>query len=829
MTKPFHTSTPRPARTSPLLLGAAFLILLSLAALACSRSLPGLSPTATPGVALDPFVPITATVPPATPTITPTPTPAPTPTPLPGVRIDDGDHAVFNGDWEAALRAYQEALDTSSDPEIQAAALVGLGRAYSKSGDPVGALEALRRLIETYPESPHCAEAFFYLAQTYEGLERYADAADAYLNYILLRPGVIDAYIYERRGDALFASNQFGLALADYQAVLQSPRLEANLAMEIKMARAYAMTGDSATALVMYDDIYQRSPNEYIKAQVDYLKGYTLASLGETENANQAYLDAVNNFPAAYDSYLALVELVNAGYPVDELQRGLVDYYARQYGVALEAFNRYLENAPQDPATAYYFKGMTLLYLDDPAWAIDMWDTVITGYPSSSVWDRAWEQKAYIQWAYLGQYKEAIETLTSFTARVPQHSRAAEFMFDAASAAERSADLATAQALWEQTAANYPQSSYAYRALFLAGVTAYRRGDPKSAQGIFLRTQAITENAEERSGALLWIGKTHQALGDSAAALNAWQQAAAQDPTGYYSERARDLTLGRSPFESPAAFDLGYDRAVEQQEAEAWLRTTFFIPAETDFSGPGELANSPAFQRGQELWRLGLYAEATNEFEALRLSVIGDPANCYRLAKYLAELGVYRPAILAARQVLDLANMNDAATLAAPMWFNRIRFGAYYQDIIIPTAQKYEFHPLFVWSLMRQESFFDREIRSSADARGLMQIIPPTGLEVANRMGWPPNYTQDDLYRPLVSIKMGLRYLYDQRNYLGGDLYTALAAYNGGPGNASIWKELGGGDPDLFLETIRLDEPRRYIKGIYEIYSIYRRLYERTP
>jgi len=57
----------------------------------------------------------------------------------------------------------------------------------------------------------------------------------------------------------------------------------------------------------------------------------------------------------------------------------------------------------------------------------------------------------------------------------------------------------------------------------------------------------------------------------------------------------------------------------------------------------------------------------------------------------------------------------------------------------------------------------------------------------------------------------------------------ALAAYNGGPGNAAIWKELAGDDPDLFLEVIRFEETRSYIKGIYEIFTIYRNLYDRTP
>jgi soluble lytic murein transglycosylase len=60
---------------------------------------------------------------------------------------------------------------------------------------------------------------------------------------------------------------------------------------------------------------------------------------------------------------------------------------------------------------------------------------------------------------------------------------------------------------------------------------------------------------------------------------------------------------------------------------------------------------------------------------------------------------------------------------------------------------------------------------------------------------------------------------------LGGNLYASLAAYNAGPGNAIVWNELAGGDPDLLLEIIRFQETRDYIRYIYEIYSTYRSIY----
>ena len=243
----------------------------------------------------------------------------------------------------------------------------------------------------------------------------------------------------------------------------------------------------------------------------------------------------------------------------------------------------------------------------------------------------------------------------------------------------------------------------------------------------------------------------------------------------------------------------------------------------------GSLAQEKAFLRGVELWRLGLYREARLEFETLRLSVAQDPVRSYQLARFLLQLGNYRSAILAARQVLELANMSDAETMGAPKFFNHLRFGTYYSDLVMPIAKEYGFHPLFLFSLLRQESLFESFVGSTAGARGLMQIMPATGADLANKLGWPPDYSDADLYRPLVSIRLGTEYLAKQREKFNGDFYAALAAYNAGPGNAEQWKAMAPDDPDLFLEMIRYVETRKYIRGIYEVFNIYRLLYDRTP
>jgi soluble lytic murein transglycosylase len=271
------------------------------------------------------------------------------------------------------------------------------------------------------------------------------------------------------------------------------------------------------------------------------------------------------------------------------------------------------------------------------------------------------------------------------------------------------------------------------------------------------------------------------------------------------------------------------DLPAEKSAAAAWMKMTFALPADLDLNGLGTLAVDTRLVRGETFWKLGLYNEAQAEYEDLRQSLESDPANLFRLVSYLHDVGLYRSVIMGSRQILTLAHMDDAGTRKAPAYFNHLRFGPYYKDLVLPGAQAEELDPLLVFSLMRQESLFEGFIQSDVGARGLMQIMPETGDGIAANMGWPAAYTSDDLYRPVVSVRMGIHYLAQQLDYLSGSLYAALAAYNGGPGNALSWYDLAGDDPDLFLEVVRIQQTRDYIMRIFEIYGFYRMLYDRTP
>ena len=792
-------------------------LILTLALTACSGVPIAIGPTPTPTATHTPEAP-------PTPTETATPLPVPPITPL--TRIQSGEQALFYGDYDTARAEFKSAYRDGDSPQVRAAALWGLARTEYADGRPGTALTHLQQIVTEFPDSAFIPYANFLLGKVNYELERFPEAAGNYSVYLEMRAGVLDAYVQELRGDALFDNGDFAQALEAYNASLAAPQIDDPLLLEIKVAQTRIETGDYATAISTYNAIFERTGNDYIKAQMDYLAGLAHQEVEQIEQANERFAHAVENYPLSYYSYLALVQLVSAEVPVSELDRGLVDYFAGQYDVALAALDRHIEAGFDTDGTARYYRALTQRELENYESAILGLSDFIANYPEHPRWADAWGEKAYTQWFYIGDYLNGAQTYLDFVDAAPTHPEVVDYLMTAARILERNNRLEEAALVWQRVADEYPDNAQTSLALFLAGIVQYRRGDYHMALPIFQRSLLLSTQKEEQARAYLWVGKTQGQLGDETAKQAAWQQAQAIDPTGYYSERARDLLTGHAPFEPPSMYSMDIDLDSERADAAAWIRVTFGLPADTNLEGLGPLAGDLRIVRGTEFWELGLYEEARAEFEDLREFVSASPENSFRLANYLLDLGLYRPAIFAARQVLTLAGLNEqAATLSAPPYFNHIRYGTYYADLIIPNAEEYGLDPLFLFSVVRQESLFEGFVRSNAGARGLMQIIPSTGASIAKSIGWPVAFDPEDLYRPYVSMRLGAKYMATNLKLLDGDLYAALAAYNAGPGNASIWKELAGDDQDLLLETIRFQETRDYIRYIYEIYTIYSNLY----
>jgi soluble lytic murein transglycosylase len=159
-----------------------------------------------------------------------------------------------------------------------------------------------------------------------------------------------------------------------------------------------------------------------------------------------------------------------------------------------------------------------------------------------------------------------------------------------------------------------------------------------------------------------------------------------------------------------------------------------------------------------------------------------------------------------------------------PIFIQRHIYPRPFEDLITQQAIAYNIDPLLLFSLIRQESLFEEGARSVAAAQGLAQIIPDTGHWIAEQLGYP-NYTNDLVYRPIVNIRFGAYYLDWVRDYLDGNMVSALVGYNAGPGNSARWREWAGDDDVRFVEILEMNEPRTYVKAIATNLYHYDRLY----
>lgn len=221
------------------------------------------------------------------------------------------------------------------------------------------------------------------------------------------------------------------------------------------------------------------------------------------------------------------------------------------------------------------------------------------------------------------------------------------------------------------------------------------------------------------------------------------------------------------------------------------------------------LQRLPAINRALELYAVGDLTNARREWIALlpRLA----PEEQLHAALLAQETGWITQGIVTA----NLADLHDHLEL---------RFPLAYVDLFQEASRATKVPQPFLLAIARQESAFDPNARSSANARGLMQLMHPTASQVAARLGvGAPSIT--DLYDPATSVKLGGHHLavllerYDRRRAL------AAAAYNAGEGRVDRWvRGQAGVATDLWIERIPFRETRDYVKNVLAFTQVYGRL-----
>jgi soluble lytic murein transglycosylase len=129
-----------------------------------------------------------------------------------------------------------------------------------------------------------------------------------------------------------------------------------------------------------------------------------------------------------------------------------------------------------------------------------------------------------------------------------------------------------------------------------------------------------------------------------------------------------------------------------------------------------------------------------------------------------------------------------------------------------------------VYSIMREESGYRAKIVSPVGARGLLQIMTPTGERLARDSGLP-SFVADDLFVPRTNIGLGSFYLTELTSRFSGRLAPAIASYNAGPEAVAEWALPSLEDDDEWVESIPYDQTRSYVRRVLRSLHAYRLLY----
>jgi soluble lytic murein transglycosylase len=222
-----------------------------------------------------------------------------------------------------------------------------------------------------------------------------------------------------------------------------------------------------------------------------------------------------------------------------------------------------------------------------------------------------------------------------------------------------------------------------------------------------------------------------------------------------------------------------------------------------------EMARTPGLQRGVALLRLDQRTEGVREWN-WTLRGMDDK-------QLLAAAEVARRA-----EIWDRA-INTADRTVGTHDFN-VRFLAPYRAVFAEQARAQGLEEPYVLGLVRQESRFIPNVRSSAGASGLMQLMPATARWVAKQLGMK-DYAWSRVTDVEVNVALGTSYLRYVMDELDGSPVLAAAAYNAGPGRARKWKADRPLEGAIYAETIPFNETRDYVKKVLSNTIYYAALY----
>jgi soluble lytic murein transglycosylase len=400
--------------------------------------------------------------------------------------------------------------------------------------------------------------------------------------------------------------------------------------------------------------------------------------------------------------------------------------------------------------------------------------------------------------------------------RFPHSSWLAEALFSSGNMYLLSRDYPAAVQYYSYLAEHFPTYKFAAAAHWRAGWLNYRLGLFSDAAHIFDEQIKDYPSALETVSALYWRGRLYEsqdhypalAAADYRAIIRAY-------PHYFYAQMARERLTGLGKV-APSALP-AVEPALDhfQPLPEPKLVDTF-------------PADSPHLAKARLLANAGL-----NEYIAPEIQADPDSASWSALAEaqiYSSYNETFR-ALRAMKRALPYASTAPMQAIPLVCW--RILFPEPWWETIKAESGKNNLDPYLVASLIRQESEFNPNAVSYANAYGLMQLLPSVGRAMARQEGMT-HFRTFQLLDPETNIRLGTRYLREMLDRFGGVDEYALAAYNAGDNRVADWQAAGPySGMDEFVESIPFTQTRDYVEAIlrnqetYQAIDAYARVQDR--
>jgi len=422
-----------------------------------------------------------------------------------------GESYYIKGEWDEALKSYQNSLNFSRNPELKDLACQGLGFTYFEKGDKVKAkgnidkirdnelrlfsqgiyyfkvqdyiqaLETVNIFIRDYPKSRFLVDAYLNKGDLLYEMGRLNDSVSVYKYILDIFKGFkyIDSVNKARYGLAwcYLKDGKFKKAIGEFKSTLEyanNPVVKAS--SQVQIADAYQETGKYKEALDIYNSILKDQPNTIYVDYIQFQIGMCFLKEKELEKAFLVLKNLKNNFPSS--KLIPQVQYYLA-----------VGYFSREdYTEAKSLLSDFMDKFPRDEliSKAFYLYGKCLFNEKDYDEALLIFKKIVGRFKNKEIAELAYLDMGNV-YLNLSSFDRAKKVWKDFLSRCPHSQYAASVVLYLGGLSEKEGNYFEAEEYYKRVISDYKESSCSQEALLSLGHLHWNRGNLDRAQSYFER------------------------------------------------------------------------------------------------------------------------------------------------------------------------------------------------------------------------------------------------------------------------------------------------------------------------------------------------------